>query len=148
VKPWRLFSHFLLFGSFSISLYFAIQFTQLALRYTALSEKTAARAKEWQIEEESSRFGIWALYEYQIQEKILTARARVAAPLFLNEKAAEAELKALSKVPLTAYYNPTIPTQSALDRAFPTGYAIRFILSFLVSIYFFVFKKKLKSQFN
>jgi hypothetical protein len=148
VQPWRIFSLFLLLLSCSTLIYFGVRFGRELWVYSSLTGKSAAKVTRWDIEEEGSRYAIWAVYEYESKEKILINRARFPGPLFLNEEAAEKELRAKSKQSITAYYDPSNPTRSALGRAFPTSYGIRCIISFLILVYFFSFKKKLKSIFN
>ena len=145
MHPWRFFSLFLLLASSTISAYFGAKFGYEMWLYTSLASTSPAKVLRWDIEEEGSRYAIWALYEYTYQGKTLTDRARIPGLPFLNEGAAETELRAQSKRPLTVYFSST---RSALGREFPTSYGIRCIISFLVLIYFLIFKKKLKSIFN
>lgn len=145
MHPWRIFPFFLLLASSTISLYFGAKFGHGLWLYNSLTNTSTAKVLRWDIEEEGSRYAIWAHYEYTYQGKTLTDRARTPGLPFLNEGAAETAVRSMSKHPLTIYFSST---HSALERAFPTSYGIRGLISFLVLIYFLIFKKKLKSIFN
>jgi len=139
VQPWRIFSLFLLLLTSSTLLYFGLKFGKELYIYSSLTAQTPAKPLCWEIEEEGDRYAIWVVYEYAPKEKILTNKAKFPAPLFLNEDAAEKELRANRS--LTAYYDPFNPARSALERTFPLNTGIKCIISFLILLYFVFFKK-------
>jgi hypothetical protein len=142
LQPWRIFSVSLLLASCSISAYFGGKCAWEAWIYSSLTGKTPAKILRWNIEEEGSRYAIWADYEYDCQGKTLTQVERLPGPLFLNEEAAIAAMKVASKKAMTAYYDPSHPARSSLARTFPVNYGVRFAISCFVLVYFWLFKRK------
>ena len=121
-----------------VAMYFGGQFAWKLYGYVVLDSSAPAHIVRWDIEEDGSRFAIRALYTYQYKENIVSGSSRFDDTLFLNDATALASIRECAKQQWTVYFDTKHPEQSTLYRAFPQSLAIRFVISILISGYFFL----------
>jgi len=119
----------------AVAAYFGFRLSREICSYASLSEQAPAKILRWEVEEAGSRYAVKGTYEY----KNLVGTTQLQRTFF-NEAVALDFIKSTSS--WTAHYDPTHPEHSALERVFPKGYVIRFVLACAVFIYFLLFKRK------
>ena len=136
----RRFQLLMVSGIAMISLYFSYQLIKEFLAYFPLQSRVPVRVFQWEIEDIQGKFSLKASYTFEVKGKIWESSFRLLKPYYWNELAAIAGLKRLAKEEWSAWYDPTNPATSALEKSFPSGLLFRTVICFGVLIYFFVAK--------
>lgn len=110
----------------------------------ALNSQVPARVIQWEVEEiGSDRYAVAAHYTFEIAEKVYRGNTLFAQTSYPNPASAIASLKEkAAKSDWTAWYCPTDPTRSTLEKFFPQGLLFRAIVSSAVLFYFVLFRFK------
>jgi hypothetical protein len=142
ISPTRL-QTALLAGIGLIVLYFSVQLSSQLFVYLSLRERTPVRIERWEVEEVKGNFALAAHYSFVADNKTFSGACRLRPPYYWNEAAAIAALKNRAKEGWTAWYDPSNPSRSSLEKGFPSGLLIRTLICYGVLIYFLLFKRKL-----
>lgn len=126
------------------SLYFSLSAGRRCLVYHALKSQAPARVSQWEILEEGDRFALQAVYSYEIEGKIWRGVHLFEESGYLNEFAAHAALKGMAKQPWRAWYDPSRPSASALEKKFPLGAMVRAALSLAALLCTFYLKRRFR----
>jgi hypothetical protein len=117
--------------------------------YFELREHTQAEIHSWQIEEKnSSKFLIAAGYTFSREGKVYQARTLFKEPAFLNRLSAEDELKSWKNYRWAAWFNPSKPENSSLQKLFPYKDAAYGLISLGVFLYFLLFTPLYRQTFS
>jgi hypothetical protein len=109
-------------------------------KYARLKEHTRASIIEWDVVEgKSSQSYLVAKYSYEVQGKKYEDRCRLISPIFLNKLSAETELKTWSGWQWSAWYDPSAPQFSSLQKIFPYRQVTYGAISLGVLLYFVLF---------
>lgn len=132
---------FILF-SVLVTGFLGFRLAQEACWYASLKERAPAKILRWDIEEKRSRFSVSVVYEFFHKDKNLIGSCELYDRLFMNDATALAAIRDMAKQNWTVHYSAHKPKNSSLIRKFPTGYAVRFLISLLVLIYFLSIRNK------
>lgn len=127
-----------------LSLYFWGVSARVFLSNRALSAQLPARVIQWEVEEiGTDRYAVAAHYTFEIAEKVYRGNTLFSQPAYPNPASAITALKEqASKSDWTAWYSPSNPTKSTLEKFFPQGLLFRAIVSSAVLLYFVLFRFK------
>jgi hypothetical protein len=110
--------------------------------YWKLGPTIPVEITQWKIQEiSSSRFGIEALYSYEVNGKRYEGKTFFNKPIYLNPYAAEADLKKWQAHSWQAWYQKSHPEISSLQRNFPAKTMIHALLTLGVFVYFYLVRE-------
>lgn len=139
------FQQFLLLAAAGASLYFSVCFGQSLFHYVSLQERAQARILRWEVVElKEDRFGIKADYSFRAQNRDWNGVYLLKNSYYLNEFAALSDLKKMAKQEWTVWFNPNHMQTSALEKSFPLSLLIRTLVCYLLLLYFFFLKRKIR----
>ena len=117
--------------------------------YFELQDHTQAEISSLKIEEKSaSKFLIAAVYTYEWKGKIYHGNTLFKEPAFLNRLSAEDELRSWKNYRWAAWFNPSKPENSSLQKLFPYKDATYGLISLGVFLYFLLFTPLYRQTFS
>ena len=130
----------ILISSIAVS-WFSFFFVKDVYGYVRVNQRTSATISEWSIKENSeSEYLLCALYNYDYKGVKYSSSTVFRQPLFLNRPTAERAIVTLRTKPWTAWFDPSNPERSTLQRYFPFQEGIKLFLCIIVAIYFVVLR--------
>lgn len=138
----RLFALFLVSAAVLASLYFSIRLARELKNYLSFTSQTEAQIHRWEIKEIKEKFAIRAVYSFGFQGKNWTGSTTLAKPWHLNEPSAIVTAKEKAKQAWIVWFNPKNPSESSLEKFFPTYLLFRTIICYLVLVYFLIISKR------
>ena len=106
----------LVIGAF---LWFSLQAGYGMWRYSRLSALVPVEIQKWSVEQASAKFLLAASYTYVVEGQSYTGKTIFYEPAFLNSLSAEAQRAKWAEYQYQAWYNPTSPGDSSLQKLFP-----------------------------
>jgi hypothetical protein len=130
----------------AIAIAIALWFSSIAayqiFQYLRLGSFAQAEVTRWSIKELSaSRFAIEAFFEFEAKGKKYEGKSLLDSPVFLNPFAAEDAIKIREKEAFFAWYQPSNPEVSSLQKDFPLKSLIHALVTLGVLIYFIFIPK-------
>ncbi len=126
----------------AIALWFSSIAAYQLFQYLRLDSFAQAEVTKWSIKElSSSRFAVEVFFEFQAKGKKYQGKSLLKSPIFLNPFAAEDAVKAKKKQTFFAWYQPSNPGISSLQRDFPLKSMIHALVTLGVLIYFIFLPK-------
>lgn len=136
-----LLSFLILLGA-AVSVYFSCRLAAPLLSYCHLTSQSEARIVRWEVNEIEGKFALKASYVFDAQGIVYSGASTLKRPWHLNEASAVAALKEKARLKWIVWFDPSKPTQSALEKEFPAGLMIRTLLSYSVLVYFIIIIRK------
>lgn len=131
----------LIFISVGIALWFTIIAGRGIWNYHKLDAKTPCKVTSWDIEEKnSSKFVIYAHYEYLVDNHVFKGETTFAGPYYLNRMSAETGIHQLKDFSWEVWYRSKYPEESSLQKIFPFKNCLYALLTIGVCIYFLILR--------
>jgi hypothetical protein len=128
---------FLVIASGAICLYFLGKVSIQLWDYLQLKKYTEVVITNWEIEDiSSSKYFIAAAYQYEVNSRQYIGKTVFFTPKYLNRFSAETDLQKWCNYRWQAWYNPSDPGYSSLQRIFPYKNCIYAIICSGLFIYF------------
>lgn len=116
-------------------------------QYSRLDSVAKAEVRSWKIDRlGTSKFGIIAVYAYEVNGQLYEGRSAFKEPYFLNQPSVESEIKKLDLRPWQVWYRANDPAHSSLKKNFPGMKLFNAVLTLGIFIYFYaLFCRRLQS---
>jgi len=121
--------------------WFAFFFIRDVYCYLLVNQRTSVTISQWNVKEKSeSEYLLDASYTFDYKGVKYSASTVFRQPLFLNRPTAERAIVTLRTKPWAAWFDPSNPERSTLQRYFPFQEGIKLFLCVIVTIYFVVLR--------
>lgn len=135
---------FLLAVAALTSLYFWGKSAHILWGNFCLRAEAPALVVQWEIvEEKSNRFLLSAHYRFEVNHQEYHGATCFPRPFYLNQDSAVSALKEKARQPTwKAWYQPSDPTKSSLEKSFPNNLLFRAAVSSIVLVYFIFLRRR------
>jgi hypothetical protein len=137
-----------LLGSLSAG-YFSIRSAGALFDFIMLKERAEAHITRWEIKETKGKFPLKGYYSFEAKGHVWKGVTLLTEPWYLNEASAVSALQEKAKQKWTVWYCSNNPSQSSLEKEFPSGLVVRTLVCYGVFAYFILFFRRfLKNNYD